>query len=86
MMSYLTILRVIITAPANEVWGKVMFSQVFVCPRGGVCGEGCGKHLPGPRARLSPPVETATEAGGTHPTGMYSCFWKVLVYFFFTIV
>ena len=21
--------------PANEVWGKVMFSQVFVCPMGG---------------------------------------------------
>ena len=21
--------------PANEVWGKVMFSQVFVCPQGG---------------------------------------------------
>ena len=20
--------------PANEVWGKVMFSQVFVCPQG----------------------------------------------------
>ena len=20
--------------PANEVWGKVMFSRVFVCPRG----------------------------------------------------
>ena len=20
--------------PANKVWGKVMFSQVFVCPRG----------------------------------------------------
>ena len=24
--------------PANEVWGKVMFSQVFVCPQ----GEGFG--------------------------------------------
>ena len=26
--------------PANEVWNKVMFSQVFVCPQGGLCPEG----------------------------------------------
>ena len=27
--------------PANEVWGKVMFSQMFVCPQEGFClGEG----------------------------------------------
>ena len=28
-------------------------------------GWGCGRH---------PPTETATEAGGTHLTGMHSCF------------
>ena len=28
--------------PANEVWGKLMFSQVFVCPPGrGVCVPAC---------------------------------------------
>ena len=26
---------VVLLPPANEVWGKVMFSQVFVCPQGG---------------------------------------------------
>ena len=26
-------------SPANEVWDKVMFSQVSVCPPGGVHGE-----------------------------------------------
>ena len=26
--------------PANEVWGKVMFSQTFVCPQEGFCRGG----------------------------------------------
>ena len=56
--------------PANGVWGKVMFSQVFVCLRGGglhptrgggVCLGGCAYPL-GTR-----------KAGGAHPTGMLSC-------------
>ena len=25
--------------PANKIWGKVMFSQVFVCPQWGGVGE-----------------------------------------------
>ena len=42
--------------PANEVWGKVMFSQVFFCPRGGgwsairrlgVCIQGRGVCIGG---------------------------------------
>ena len=49
---------------ANEVWGKVMFSEAFVCPRrgvgvsvrGGLCLRGL---CPG-------------GAGSTHPTGMLS--------------
>ena len=28
--------------PSNEVWGKVMFSQVFICPRGGGCLQSGG--------------------------------------------
>ena len=28
--------------PANEVWGKVMFSQAFVCPEGGGLPTGGG--------------------------------------------
>ena len=47
--------------PANEVWDKVMFWQVFVCPRGR--GEG---------TRASP--SRTRKAGGTHPTGMLFCF------------
>ena len=44
--------------PANEVLGQ---GNVFtgVCPQGG---------------ETPPRVETATEAGSTHPTGMHSCF------------
>ena len=29
----------------------------------------------GKRRQTPPPHEMATEAGGTHPTGMHSCFW-----------
>ena len=99
---------------ANEVWGKVICLQAFVCPqgagacsRGGVCsGRGCllqggggclllgvsapsgGCLLPGGVclrggvggsapgggcAWWRPPKATA--AGGTHPTGMHSCYF-----------
>ena len=43
-------------------------------------GVNRGRHPLGPRNRHTPldpeadlPVETATEAGDTHPTGMHSC-------------
>ena len=43
-----------------------------VCLSKGWCGR------PSPQADI-PPKETATEAGGTHPTGMHSCYlWKLL--------
>ena len=37
-VSYLQKLLISSLLTAKEVWGKVMFSQVFVCPWGG-CGE-----------------------------------------------
>ena len=45
---------------------KVMLLQVSVCPRG---GGGC---IPACTSAEGDTPETATEAGGTHPTGMYS--------------
>ena len=54
----------------------------------GGCGEGAtpprprGRHPLDPEANTPPlptTVEKATEAGGTHPTGMHSClkkFWN----------
>ena len=56
----------------NWAWG--------VCPglsAQGVSGQGGvwpGGYLPHPRQTPPPPQEMATEAGGTHPTGMHSCF------------
>ena len=32
---------ILILRPGNEVWGKVMFSQLFVCPQGGVFVPAC---------------------------------------------
>ena len=69
--------------PANEVWGKVMFSQVFSLSTGGSAYRGsawggvrppCGRHPGG----LGRPPGTR-KAGGTHPTGMLS--FLVLVHF-----
>ena len=90
--------------PANEVWGKVIFSEACVknSVRGGVPGSrgvwsrGCGPREGGPGGMPGrgvvpggcpvwvvsgpggvpggDPPGTATAAGGTHPTGMYSCF------------
>ena len=59
--------------------GKVMFLQVSVIlftggsGLGGICSQGaaCSRGVPGE----DPP--TATAAGGTHPTGMHSCFVPV---------
>ena len=54
--------------------GKVMFSETFVCPRGG----GCRADLPPPGGR--PPwywhLVAATAAVGTYPTGIHFC-WKI---------
>ena len=96
--------------PANEVWGKVIFSVACVknsvhregvpaaggCLLRGVPGRGVsppgqclveGCLLPGSAwsqgglvlgrcAWLRTP-RTATSAGGTHPTGMHSCFFDL---------
>ena len=64
----------ILLAPANEVWGKVMFySCVSFCSRNGV-------HPPSRQTspRQTQPPEMVTEAGGTHRTGMHSCLVRVL--------
>ena len=76
--------------PANEVWGKVMFSQVFVCPqRGGGWlpsmhhkshdqGGGANNPPAGRPGGVCPlPWDTmicSQQAGSTHPTGTHSCY------------
>ena len=72
----------------NSSCGKVMFSQVSVCPQGG------GVHPPGQRppprqtiicrntplrADTPPHRQTTTAADGTHLTGMHSCWLKKLM-------
>ena len=57
-------------------WGKVIFSQarVILFTGGGVV-PGPGGVVLGPGGCLvENPPRTATAAGGTHPTGMHSCF------------
>ena len=65
---------------------KVMFSQVSVCPRGGVCSIACwDTHLPGQTPPLGrhppgrhPPAQCmlgySQQMGSTHSTGMHSCY------------
>ena len=70
-----------ILPPANEVWGKVIFSQASVCPQEGGGWQTPPRETPlqadappgrHPSPGQTPLQETATEAGGTHPTGMHS--------------
>ena len=79
----------VLLLPANEVWGKVIFSQACVknsvhrgvglVPRicsGGVPGPRGGAWsggVPGPGGCLVETPPTATATGGTHPTGMHFC-------------
>ena len=71
--------------PANEVWGKVIFSQACVknsVHRGGAWSRGVcsGGWVPGPRGSAQgglpggDPPRTASAVGSTHPTGMHSCY------------
>ena len=61
-------------------FAKIMFSQVSVCPRGGVCPIACWDTHTGqtlhPQAG-HPPAQCmlgyGQQEGGTHPTGMHSC-------------
>ena len=55
----------------NSSCGKVMFSQVSVCPRGEGCTPPCQADTNPPAGRRPP--QMATAADGTHPTGMHSC-------------
>ena len=69
--------------PANEVWGKVIFSEA--CVKNSVHSGG-GGLLPGGAYsgrlparggawwRPPPHPRTATAVGSTHPTGMHSCY------------
>ena len=77
----------------NEVGVRLYFHRhVWFCSQWGVPGPGCGVHgprrvggVPGLEGRGAwsrgvhggEPPETATAAGGRHPTGMYSCSWIV---------
>ena len=76
--------RIALLPTAYKVWGKVMFSQVFVWPGGGclvrvwwvsgqkgVSGQ-WGVWSEGGEDRPSP-QEMATAVVGTHPTGIHSC-------------
>ena len=66
--------------PANEVWGKVMFSQVFVYPRGGWSAYRGGGLPTGRKGSAyeagcwTPP--RSIKVGGTHPTGILSCYFN----------
>ena len=54
-----------------------MFSQARVknfVPQGGVCQIPPGQTMQTPPGQ-PPPGQTATAADGTHPTGMYSCYY-----------
>ena len=57
----------ILLPPANEVWSKV------ICLHLSVILSIWGGLVPGGVPGGDPPW-TATAAGGTHPTGMHSCF------------
>ena len=54
-------------------FAKAMFSQVSVCPQGGLCPGGSlsGGLCPGVSVRETPLVQL--RAGSTHPTGIHSC-------------
>ena len=41
------------------------------------CGQGCVCLGAVRKGGCTPPRNTSTEAGGTHPTGMYSCFLDI---------
>ena len=75
--------------PANEVWGKVMFSQVFVCPQGG--GEGLcpsmhhrshdqGGLCPGREVSvLGVSVREIPPPPRTVTSGRYASYWNALL-------
>ena len=60
-----------VPAPGGLLWGRSAARGVPVlegaCSKGGLLPGGCGD-----------PPGTATAAGGTHPTGMHSCFMNTI--------
>ena len=50
--------------PANEVWGKVIFSQTFVCPQGGIADTPLARHPPG---QADTPLDRHIPSGQTPP-------------------
>ena len=77
---------------ANEVWGKVIFSQASVIlsrgslhPWRGVYIQWGGCLHPGGWADPPPPSTTGygQQAGGTRPTGMHTCqlyfLWRIYI-------
>ena len=69
--------------PANEVWGKVMFSETSVCHSVHRGGGGLPTHPPPMQTPLGspPPLDTmgyGQQAAGVHPTGMHSCLARSL--------
>ena len=56
---------------ANEVWRKVMLSQVFVCPQGGLCMMSLHVWLPGPMLLMGglSPWSHVPSKGGLCPEG-----------------
>ena len=64
--------------PPQRSWGKVIFSQASVILLTGGSAPGGvssgGSLVLGGYAWWRPLPRTATAAGGTHPTGMHSCF------------
>ena len=80
----IVITKYFLLPPANEVWGKVIFSEA--CVKNSVHGGGGSASVhagipprpPSPEQAHPPGTEHAgrygQRAGGTHPTGMQSYF------------
>ena len=69
----------------NEVWGKVMFSEVFVYPPRGRSAPGLCQDRRGALCQEEVSVRRDGLADGTHPTGILSSFYyfplhHVLIY------
>ena len=60
--------------PHIEKRAKVMFSQASVCPSPGGSGVRVTPNATSDRVRTSNPPPYSQWAGGTHHTGMHSCF------------
>ena len=68
------ILHCVVVIARKRSCGKVMFLQLSVCQS--FCSRGGGRAWQQGPCVVGACVagETATETGGTHPTGMHSCF------------